>query len=137
MPGQGKPLLIIDRPIAVVVSPGGSLSCSAADSFAQELVNTSPLTPMLHSTLTEDNTWPTINTIEKIAHPACQSSERPSVALFKRQRYISKFGGLSAEKRSGWVESTTSVNCNCMADKSGGVTRDTSVDASTHHVQMT
>jgi len=54
LPGQGMPLLITDRPVAVAVSPGGSSYCSAADSFAQELVRIPPLNPrcLLHSAFT-------------------------------------------------------------------------------------
>jgi len=81
LPGQDVPPLITDWPVAVAMSRGSSSYCSAAESFAQELVKTPPLTPVLHSNGIQDNIWPIIDILENIAEPDSQSSGQLSVAL--------------------------------------------------------
>jgi len=107
LPGQDVPPLITDWPIAVAMSRGSSSYCSAAESFAQELVKTPPLTPMLHCTVTEDNIWPIIDIVENIAEPDCQSSGQLSVALTERQMHLLEM--LSSHQQPPWISSQMST----------------------------
>ena len=117
LPGQDIPLLNIDRPVAVAVSRGSSSYCSAAESFAQELVKTPPLTPMYaHCTVTEDNIRPIIDIVEIIAEPDGQSSGQLSVALTERQIYL--LGMQSSHQQPPWVSlqiNTPAQPCQWMA----------------------